>query len=219
MTDAKDIEGWPNSFNRVANAAQIHALGQVTLVYNYLEEAVGRVFIEAMPTNQAFSEQLYHKLNNRDRIDLLTAVTQASDRDADVKEAILHLLNCHDICSENRNILMHAIIDSVDADIVTAFKKASRDPTREIQFRLPLADLRLVADEMSLMFVYAMRIQNCIISRAKDQPTGPMPEHIQRTMDWLGTTPEKPPKPRRLIPYKPPADQKDGEFQPQSSGA
>ena len=216
MTDDKDIEGWPSSF-KVATAAQIHALGQVTLVYNYLEEAVGQVFTEAMPTNQAFSERLYHKLNNRDRIDLLSAVTQASDRDADLKEGILYLLNCHDICTQNRNILMHAIIESVDADIVTAFKKKSQDPTREIQFRLPLADLRLVADEMSSMFIYAMRLQSCISARAKHQPTEPTPEYIQSTIDALATMPVKPPKPRALSQYQPRVDQADGEFQSQSS--
>jgi hypothetical protein len=132
-----DADEWPYSFNTIAPAAQLHALGQITLVFNYLEESIGNIFKVAMPTNSAFSEAMYHKLNNRDRVDLLAAIVRESSKEDDIKEAILHLLTCYSICADNRNILMHAILESADADIISLSKKASRDPTRLIEFRNP----------------------------------------------------------------------------------
>jgi hypothetical protein len=132
MTNSANVDEWPSEQDTIAPAAHLQALGQITLVFNYLEESIGGVFNETMPTNITFSERLYHKLNNRDRIDLLTAIIQESDKETDIKDALLHLLNCYEICSGNRNILLHAILESADADILNLSKKGGqRSTTRD----------------------------------------------------------------------------------------
>jgi hypothetical protein len=222
MTDHPEHDKWPDAFNTIASAAQLQALGQITLMYNYLEEGIGNLFKKTMPTDETFSEKLYHKLNNRDRTDLLTAIINKSDRDADIKEAILYLLDCYNICTGNRNILLHAILEGADADILSFSKKASRDPGRENQFRIPLADLRLVADQMSQAVLYAMRIYTTISAREAPRPPatptkgflGEAASNLHRVMKAFETLPDKPSKPRSLIPYGP---QKEGEYPAQSS--
>jgi hypothetical protein len=215
-----DADEWPYSFNTIAPAAQLHALGQITLVFNYLEESIGNIFKVAMPTNSAFSEAMYHKLNNRDRVDLLAAIVRESSKEDDIKEAILHLLTCYSICADNRNILMHAILESADADIISLSKKASRDPTRLIEFRIPLVDLRAVADEMAKTFVYAMRLQSAMDarSRPKTELSGLIPRSFQTDgmLESFAALPSQPPKPKALTPYQASATQ-GAEFTPQSS--
>jgi hypothetical protein len=223
MAELSHIDGWPTEFSRLASVAQLHALGQVTLVYNYLEEQISRVFYRCMPTSGDFSSRLFHKLGNRDRIDLLSAVVSASDYLPEAKEALLHLLTCYDICTENRNILMHAIIESADADILTLSKTASNDPARYIHFRLPISDLRLVADQMAEAFTYALRLENWVAAQT-GLFAGPIIQtsslgsqfDLSKHIAALGTLPGKPPKPRKLTPYQPPATQPDGARQPQS---
>jgi hypothetical protein len=200
---------WPTLNNTIASPAQLQALGQITLVYNYLEESVGNLFSDVMPTDAAFSDKLYHKLNNRDRVDLMTAVVRQSGQDDDVKEELLYLLSCYAICTENRNILLHALLDSADADILKLAKKAARDPTREIEFHLPLADLRLVADQMADLFVHAVRLQRALNERKsapKIHNSGLIPAPFDvEGMVVASTLPDRPTKPSPLTPYKPPS--------------
>jgi len=65
MEDTKAFDDWPSWQAQMGTVAQVHALGQITLMYNYLEEAMGFLFTMCMPTGQDFSISLFHKLNNR----------------------------------------------------------------------------------------------------------------------------------------------------------
>jgi hypothetical protein len=222
MADSKATDEWPSRTNTIAPAAQLLALGQITLVYNYLEESIGNIFKKVMPTDASFSEKFYHRLNNRDRINLLNAIIQQSTLEADIKEALLYLLNSYHICTENRNVLLHAILESADADILNISKKAARDPGRDIQFRIPLADMRLVADQMGDAFVYAMRIQTTISARSNPPQVSsvglfPVASTLPDVLKSLESLPPKPPKPHKLVPYQPPEPANDEEFPPQSS--
>jgi hypothetical protein len=107
MDDSGSIDGWPSK--QLGTVAQVHALGQITLVYNYLQEAFTLLFTLCMPTRSDFSEALFHKLNNRDRINLLYAVIDKNEMEEDVREALHYGLLCYDVCTENRNILMHTL--------------------------------------------------------------------------------------------------------------
>ena len=146
MTDHDNIDGWPAQTARVATVAQLHALGQISLLYNYLEDACGFIFGEYMPTDRTFSESLFHRLNNGERVDLLSAVISKSEKEQEVLDRALYFLLCYDICTQNRNILAHARKRDTDANIIELTKRASRNASREIHFTLPLAELRLVAD-------------------------------------------------------------------------
>jgi hypothetical protein len=61
----------PPEIFRLAPVAYTHAFGQIALTYNVLERLVAELFMALSPLQLEFAEKLFHKLNNRDRIDLL----------------------------------------------------------------------------------------------------------------------------------------------------
>lgn len=212
------LDGWPSDYARMATVAQTHALGQITLIYNVLEEQFSRVFKRCLPTKEEFSERLFHNLNSRDRLDLLTAIIENSSRDKEAKAAILHLLLCYDICTENRNIIMHSVgFNSSEDDLLHLSKKASKDPSRDIKFRVPLSDLRMIADDMEEAYRFALRLEFWLITQ--DDPWPPHRnqliaeetyQKIEELYALLSTLPQKPRKPRKLTTFPPEANQTSG---------
>jgi hypothetical protein len=119
---------------------------------------------------------LFHKLNNRDRVDLMSAFAKKNEQDPEIRDAILHCVLCYDICTENRNILMHSTYFDV-GDAVKLVKRASKDPTREIHFDVPLGQLRRLADETAGAFVYAVGVFG-FISRKMFKESSPLPVQL-----------------------------------------
>jgi hypothetical protein len=58
MTNSGNADEWPSEPNTIAPAAHLQALGQITPVFNYLEESIGVVFKETMPTSSSFQKGL-----------------------------------------------------------------------------------------------------------------------------------------------------------------
>jgi hypothetical protein len=191
--DPKALDGWPIRRSRLATVAQLHALGQITLAYNYCEETAGLLFARCMTTDQQFSTKLFHKLNNRTRIDLLTAIISQNEKNEAVKSALFQFLVAYDICTDNRNILMHAILEDAGADLLKLSKRASNDPAREIHFSVPLTELRQLAQEISDTFVFGLKLEVWMTHRIRG--------------DASDALPEIPPKPRKLTPSPPAEDQ------------
>ena len=110
---------------------------------------------------------------------------------------------------------MHAVFIQGEEDIVNFVKRAANDPSRTIKFRVPLPDLRLVADEMTDVFTYGMSLFRWLIDR--NMP----PRSISRLGLGLGRgpLPQKPQRPRKLNSYQPEAVRPDTPLPPQSSGA
>jgi len=219
MTSPTDEE-WPEFHRRIGDAQQVHAFGQISLTYNYLEDVCSTIFDECLPTDPAFSTRLFNELNNRNRIGLLKAFVEANEKESEPKAAIMHFINCYDICTENRNILMHSLLQSADADIVAFSKRRSKPPFRENVFRLPLADLRATADEMAAVLDYGFALNAWLFRRNTPNYAFrlPVPESTPTALqisaipqvDWSqplppepGPLPEKPQKPRSLMTYLP----------------
>jgi hypothetical protein len=191
------------------------------------------VFQFCMPTDKDYSQRLFHKLNNRDRIDLLTAVINSSGFHADAIDNLNHLLRCYDICTENRNILMHAAFRETHKDVLHLVKKSSNSPTIENEFRIPLAELREVADQISSLISYAADLTIWVGIRkglpAKYLGSLKMPpvnkiksknlREVLQIVPEFATLPKKPPKPRKLTPYQPATNPKGATLPPRSSGA
>ena len=72
---------WPDKEHRTGSDAQLHAMGQVSLIYNELEQWLSFLFEQLFPASLSASTSLYNRLNNRDRIDLLTATVEANEED------------------------------------------------------------------------------------------------------------------------------------------
>jgi hypothetical protein len=149
MSDSE--KEWPAPENQLAPNDYLAALGQATFVYNMLESMMGSVFVACAPVETEAARALFHKLNNRDRVDLLTDFVNHNEKDAAVKRIILSCINYYDICTENRNILMHAIYFNPNLkpdQSPLLVKKAKNDYKREVHYDVPLHELRKVADDM-----------------------------------------------------------------------
>ena len=202
-----DDTRWPSEEYKLAPNDYLAAFGQTTLLYNLLESVMSHLFVILAPLPEDYALRFFHNLNNRDRIDLLSAFVRKNEKDLIVADAVLHCILCYGICTENRNILMHSIyfdMSTIEPGATRLVKRASKDPRREIHFDVPLKELRDVADTIADVFVYAREI-GAFISR-------------RRHRAWLGTTeplqssalPDKPPKPRTLTPDQPGAIRKGG---------
>jgi hypothetical protein len=94
MDNLYALDGWPTERNQMGTVAQIHAIGQISLMYNMLQEGMELFFRLCMPTDRDFSVRLFHALNNRNRIDLVSAVIKSNEREEPVREALLNAYHC-----------------------------------------------------------------------------------------------------------------------------
>ena len=135
MSDPEN-ERWPSEENRAGESNDhLVAFGQITLAYNLLESMAERVFKRCAPLDSLnFAKGLFHKLTNRDRIDLLKAFVNKNESAPDVRDALLHFVLCYDICTENRNILMHVILLSVDETTAKWTKKRQKTQIGQLNF-------------------------------------------------------------------------------------
>lgn len=217
MSDSRHLDGWPAPFARMATVSQIHALGQITLAYNILEDTFERVFNEMLPANPEFSKRFFHALNNRNRIDLLAAIISESSFGNVAKDALGHFVRAFDILTEDRNIIMHSVGFSTEANIIELLKKTSHNPAKIAQFLVPDADLRKIADQIIEYVLFGSRLFSWIQIQKDPKSMGVLlPEQVnqlskdgtsvERLRALLSTLPEKPLPPHKLTPYQPPED-------------
>lgn len=218
MGSRYQIGGWPRRPNIYGNVAQVHAIGQITLAYNNLESYLDLIFQFCMPTDKDFSERLFHKLNNKDRIDLLVAVIRSSHFHPQAKDRLNHLLQCYGICTENRNILLHATSEEAYAGVFHLSKRSANDPAVTNRFKIPLADLRLVAEQIHEISEYVIQLlfwltvrkglpgsyRGSLLIQPLEKITRSTLRRVLQAVPEIATLPEKPPKPRRLVPSAPP---------------
>lgn len=182
---------WPTPLNRFIDSAHLHALGQLTLLYNLLEDAFGYLFVQYYPTSKEFAVNQYLDLNNHKRIHLLRELVQTSESDEAVKAAVLAAIVGFDICTGNRNILAHSMVKS-DADGMLKLGKRKAKSSREfVSYEMPLRTLRRAADETADYFAFVEDLKEFLSDReilARDE-----------TMDWEPRPlPEILPSPHRI---------------------
>jgi hypothetical protein len=202
-------DDWPGWEYRIVGEKHLHAIGQMNIMYNELEHYVGHLFAKIFPTTEQFADNLFQSLNNRRRTDLFTAIVESVEINKELASAILYALRCYDICTDNRNILMHAVSDAYEPnnETVRLSKRASRQSPHFIEFQLVLSDLRHVADDCAAfasyfgsLMVYVMdhdRAVWAVISGAAPPPL-----------------PDRPAPPRRLTPSRPQEDPEDAQSRP-----
>ncbi len=189
---------WPSEEDRAASDEYLIAFGQITLLYNFLQSLMEMLFQTCAPLEPEYAQLLFHQLNNRERIDLFSAFIRANEKDDKAEEALHACILHYDICTENRNILMHVMSDGFsEATGHARFRKrASQNPIREIEFHMPIADLRLVADQIAQTARFSFAL-TAFISFRNVPPAS-------RILAASLPLPETPPKPRKLTPYQPP---------------
>lgn len=209
------LRGWPRRPHIFGNIAQVHAFGQVGLAYNFLQDGRDYLFQTCMPTERGVSQRLFHILNNRERIELFAAVVKSSKFHPEAKDRLNYLIQCFDICTDNRNILLHAMSYESYADEIHFGKRSSNNPSTENRFKIQSTALRSVADEIHSLIGYQQELLVWIEFRKhfpskyrgslKTPPLNeiraPKLKHVLRAVPGFGTTlPVKPLKPRKLTP-------------------
>jgi hypothetical protein len=195
MSKNQTPPAWPVKEHRTGSDAQLHAMGQISLIYNELEEWLSFLFEQLFPASLSASKSLYNRLNNRDRVDLLTATVEVKEEDEILRDHILWALRCFDICNANRNTLLHARSEYYrNAKTFRLLKQARDDPTVDQEYPLRLSELRSVADDMARTLDFMVNL-HAHIHDLRPPPNailGPKPEPL----------PRKPSKPKRLIPRR-----------------
>lgn len=190
MSDPKSIGDWPSENNWIANAAHVHAIGQFSLAYNNLEELFGYVFSCTFPADGDYSETLFHTLNNRKRIDMMEALFKFHEREhKELLDRVLYALRCFDICTANRNTVMHAVTEyevGSTPESLRLRKKARNNPLRDASYEITLETLRKVADDTMVVYDYWAKLFLWLSERRDGKPLLPLPD--------------KPPEPYRLNP-------------------
>jgi len=121
-----------------------------------LENMIGTFSSVLRPLIQ-ICEVALSQIQQQGRIDLLRAFVRHNEEDKENRDAILYCVSCYDICTENRNILMHSTyFDTGKA--VKLVKRKKKTPHGELHFSVPLTDLRRLADEIASVFVYAVGV-------------------------------------------------------------
>jgi hypothetical protein len=193
---------WPSEEYTLAPNDYLAAFGQATLVYNMLESVMSHLFVRVAPLEEDYAFKLFHSLNNRERVDLLSGFVCKNEADQLVADALLHCILCYDLCTQNRNILMHSTYFDMSFHESEAssrlVKRANKDPMRELHFEVPLLELRSVADQITEVFIYVREIYGFIFRR----------EHCARIVPnapplLSSALPEKPSKPRVLTALNP----------------
>src|ERR1700733_3809812 len=83
-----DDDQWPPEEDRTASDDYLIAFGQITLLYNFLENMMERLFQRCAPLESQYAQLLFHQLNNRERIDLLSAFIRTNEKDEKAKDAL-----------------------------------------------------------------------------------------------------------------------------------
>ena len=104
-------------------------------------------------------------------------------------------------------LLAHVIVEAAHSGSggFPLSKKARNDPRRTIKFHITVAQLRQMADEMTVTFDHATRLLFWFMQRSRPDL------NLAKAMGWPdppapAPLPNKPPKPSRLTPSQPQAD-------------
>lgn len=134
------------------------AIGAVSLRYTDLEESL-RLLVEvhllALP--EALRFQILQPMSNGDRAVLLRTVATKVESVPQVQDLLSHFLAGFSICSENRNIAVHATAMTGETH-VHLYKRGSRSPYAENRYSLTVEELRGAANAMEAFSLFGSRL-------------------------------------------------------------
>jgi len=134
----------------------------------------------------------------------------------DESDHLLHAANCFDICSENRNILLHAQIEEQTEGRITASKRSRDRPGIEIRYDLPLKSLRRATEQTLEAALFIMQL-NFYFSIKDVRIFAPGP--LSSGPPLRPTLPDKPRLPDKLNSPRLYSDPEDAKRQPGPSSA
>jgi hypothetical protein len=137
---------WPNY--HAGPERHLHALGVISVNYNLFESLIATLL--QYYAGDKTSDFFFDRMSNQERLDAIRHFAYLKEENGNVLALIEYLLSYFSTCTDNRNILMHSKHSSGDhsTEILPLEKKAAKDPSRLLYFKLLLSQLRKSADEM-----------------------------------------------------------------------
>jgi hypothetical protein len=192
MTTPRDMGfPWSGDYFGPTLRGHLHALGVVALNYNSLEISFYNLFSNFIGHND-FTANLFSSLRNNLRLEALRASVVGQEKDHAVIDAVGYFAGSFNICSLNRNILMHSVsglVDNGDTQL-KLLKSARNDPHKFTHLRFDVPTLRQAADEIWSLDYYAVDLYFYLQTRSGAMPAD---DEYART-----TLPDKPAPPKNL---------------------
>ena len=116
-------------------------------------------FTELLRIPFASLNELFEMLHNRARVDLMKSLLRRKGIEREEVEAFEHAFHCFDICSENRNFLLHATLVEIEDEGNFIFSKATGNSRGySVAFRLDIADIAIATAAMRITDDYLTRV-------------------------------------------------------------
>ncbi len=194
MTD--DSDNWPLPRYDIGQSKHIHALGVVATLYNQMEFSLFCLLMDYTKLSSETTQWLIANISNNLRLELLRRCVGENESDPTTKDHVHHYAACFDICTENRNFLMHSMSSKPNDNASLSFMKASRnDPKKVNHINLCLEDIRCVADDIANTMTFGGLLH--IYFAFRDFPQSPeFSEEMRRT---YSTLPKRPQLPSKLL--------------------
>jgi len=183
------VEEWPNYYWALPED-QIHAIGVISLNHNRLE----RIFREMFIYCTGETESIFHQLTNKKRIKKIEELLDCTSR-PDYRQAVIDFLKAYDICTDNRNAIMHAFSPGSHTSRSTGetgilLVKYDNKTGQPLHYPANRDLLRAVADEMNAWCSYGADINSRLRNLDAFQAGG----HDPATLPALPNKPDEPAK-------------------------
>ena len=181
-----------------------HAVGVFALYYNRLELTVYGLFDRYAPGSAATKTFLYASLHNQGRREFIRSASRERDIAEDAAD-VSYALKCFDICTENRNLLLHATFMWDDSETITMAKVKKEEPQFMNIYEFTAAHIRTAAISVDQTEAYV----HGLVRYCEKAPTNAfLIDHRER--------PTRPPQPSKLSLFRPLATPKGEQPPPQS---
>lgn len=164
-----------------------HAVGVLALYYTRLEMSIFAFFQLYAPGSPEAQSYLFSSLTNAQRRGFIRAIAAANEPE-EVAEAISYAMLCFDICSENRNLLMHSAPAWSQVGELVMGKIRPTEPHMMTMYNFSLADLRAAANSVDEVELYCLDLNRYLRNAQKFNALSDLPPEL----------PRRPQQPRKL---------------------
>jgi hypothetical protein len=156
----------------------VYAIGKLSNNYNNLEGLLLCVIQHYCSLSNEITAFLFEKLPNHVRIEWLEKTIALDETDSAVISSIKHFLSAFNICTKNRNLLVHSNIMAyrlTDNALITS--KRNRNTGEEKLNEFSLDAIRRVADEIDFWDRYGRHVSSYLNRRSFGEKK--LPEGMQ----------------------------------------
>lgn len=188
----------------------IYAIGIIALNFCLLEGMFRNLLSAVTHWNQYEVAALFHRINNRTRLDILSDLIGKTPLPDETKGDVTHFADGYEKCTDNRNFIMHSIAAGQHSGGLVLQRRTRAGDVKEC--RLARGDLERIADEIHAFMTWGAWVDSDIRSFSTHFARGKPEEYRGRSPSTLR---EKPPLPAALN-WQTPHDPK-GQIFPHSA--